>query len=243
VAHGGQLTADQAVVLDDLLDQFSVMRRYHGLTPGEISRMDAEERLVADQDAYDELIIKAYLVGLGDHPLVQGRIATLRGQGAVEVLRRADAGLDAGVNPPLSTQDLREEDAITEELRARHLGEKNSSEVYRTLKRKGIISGTRQAFDKRCVRDDLLEASEDDPLADCMMKVLLEHGALSRTALSGQLGRHIPSEQMTRALHRMERSGLIVIEQRASGGRGRPLVVVGFSKEIAKKFPPVIHNP
>ena len=107
---------------------------------------------------YDTWILKAWQVGLADHPLVVEWVLQHRSVGSREILRRAKSEIDRGTQAPIEEGEA---DLINEVLQRHAVGESLRS-VYRCLIEQKRLRISWQAFHKWVKRRDL---TPSEPLA------------------------------------------------------------------------------
>jgi len=99
-------TQRQRDILEEITFYLEELGPYQKRKSNTIERMISEERdhLKILTNSYSGLILKAYKVGLGKHPLVEEWLKTRRVVGDWDTLRRVK-GLEKGVKRPIKTKD------------------------------------------------------------------------------------------------------------------------------------------
>lgn len=150
--RGAPLRAKQQRLLRSIEDLLEVDLWPYGGRAWESLSTEERRHLKLALQQFDRLILRAAQAGLEDHPMVALRIAILRALGDRGTLRRPRIGLEKGVRPPFSLQEVKIWDVIRRRRERGH----SWAHIHRGLFREGRIKNmTKQAFDKLLARLDL----------------------------------------------------------------------------------------
>lgn len=144
----------QKHVLERIANVLDDLDKHHGRPIRELDELPQIDRdyLTDDSVLYDKLIQKSVRIGLYDlgHPLIINWVATRRGHGQFEILRRLERthpGLKKGIQRPISQEDVMVRQAATE-LRGDGVSWRG---IHRILKARGFGIPKWSAFHERHV--------------------------------------------------------------------------------------------
>ena len=230
------LTPRQHKVIEDLEDHFRQVQhswqRYEAWRssqpeakpPEKAAEMPNEwDVFIQDRADYDALILKAFRLGLSDHPLVEEHRPVLF---HIERLGKKYTSQQECMRVYLTKAKA----AVIQALVPVLLGQVRFSKIHMNLTRKNVIPQmSQQGFRKWCLRHDLFARAElrlPRATANHILWSLVKNGPQPHTRLSSLFGRHVSRQQITQALALLARDGYIIMERQPLLKGGRPRTII-----------------
>jgi hypothetical protein len=214
-----KLTPRQRKANEDLGEAFRQVQyssqRYNEWKPSQLETKPPEKSVnvpnewdifLQDLADCDALILKALRLELSDHPLIEERRPVLA---HIERLEKEYASQQEFMQAYLRKAE------VVQALVPVPLGQVRFPKIHKDLTRKKVIRRmSQQGFRRWCLRHDLFAYADrrvPRATADHILWSLVKNGPQSRTRLSSLFGRHVSSQQITRALAFLDREGHIIM--------------------------------